>query len=300
MPQLLRRIRRRLDELNEIGIETGDIAPATDKEIAALEKTLNLRLPAVIRELYLWAGNELPAPFAEASLLQVPDHMQRDHRIWARERLEEQDFDAGVIDASTLLLDWDYNDSNFIFTHWDAGANPPIFVHVHGQPPRQFSERVTDYLDLLIEQFAGIEDVAAVESPEELAGLSADLKHLMFTSAYQFPAIPEEVFAFTELLSLNLCGKGLIELPPQISELTALKRLDLANNSLTSLPRALVNLEQLEDLDLSENQLTSVIDTLSELATLHSCNLVGNPIPDDEIESIREALPDLELTFDDA
>ena len=71
--------------------------------------------------------------------------------------------------------------------------------------------------------------------------------------------------------------------------------LNLADNRLNNVD-SLVALTRIEKLDLSGNQIT-VINPLMQLNTLRTLNLSGNPIPADQVEILRAALPNCEITF---
>jgi hypothetical protein len=291
-------IHRRISELAELGVEIGEPSPAAPAQIAALEQKLHIQVPTVIRELYLWGGNDLGF-FAGANMLSVPDHMKLDFRAKARGYLQHDHEDPATLPDQSLITEMDYD--GFHFVRADQGDDPPVYFHYGVGPIRCHCERYSDHLGLLIEQYAGIEEIACVDTLAELkrgAQQSArELQHLLFTGEIKFAAIPDDVFSFKELRSLNLVAKGLLELTPRIADLAFLKRLDLARNSLTSLPIALAELDELEDLDLADNQLTSAIAVLQKLPNLRRCNLTANPIAAEEIEEFQTKLPDLKITF---
>jgi hypothetical protein len=179
----------------------------------------------------------------------------------------------------------------------DLGDDPPVHTHPDDEPTFCSCERLSDYLALMVEQYADIDRIELVRSVEELDNLAVpDHKvfHLLFAGGLDFGAVPDRVFDFKELRSLNLVGKGLLELSPRIGELKFLKRIDLARNSLSSLPMALAELDDLEELDLADNQLTTVIDVIRKLPGLRHCWLAGNPIPVEEINQLRNESPQVE------
>lgn len=75
------------------------------------------------------------------------------------------------------------------------------------------------------------------------------------------------------------------------------RRLDLARNSLSSLPMALTELDELEELDLADNQLITVIGALRKLPALRFCCLAGNPLSPEELNQLRNELPQIEIIF---
>ncbi len=292
----LDRIHRRLSELAEIGIETGEVTPASPESVAALEKALGFQIPAAVREFYLWSGEE-SGVFDATGSLPVSHQLKKDYRKVAREILAEAGEDPAIIDGQALVIDVDY-DGNFSFVRADQGDDPPVYTHLEQPGSRMFCScsRFTDHLALVLEQCANIEEVELVRTLDELKQLAQrrahGVKHLIFSGELQFATVPDDVFALKELRSLSLVGKGLMELSPGIAELSFLKRLDVARNSLTTLPMALTELDELEDLDLSENQLTSVIGIIQKLPALRNCSLLGNPISGEEIDQMQSEFPD--------
>ena len=298
----LHRFFRRLNELADLGcIELNDVAPCSPEEIAALERTRNLRLPPVLRELYLWNGKSFADLFQGMELTDFNDHMKVDYRAQAANILRENGADPAPLD-NAVMVQFDY-DNNFGYVRPDEFDDPPVYGRIEGEGQVTcWCERLSDYLLLMLEQIAGVNDVEFIKSAKHLTRL-AELKpqliaHALFAGGIQFPAIPKEVFALRELRSLNLAGKGIIDLSPQISDLSFLKQLVLARNSLSSLPMALANLVDLEELDLSENQLTSVVDVLSRVPALRLCVLTGNPLSPDEIDQLRNEKPEAEILFE--
>ncbi|MCX6927366.1 MAG: SMI1/KNR4 family protein [Verrucomicrobia bacterium] len=295
----LDRIHRRLNQLTELGcIDIDDVAPCMEADLAALEAKLGLRLPGVVRELYLWGGKDLGNLFGGMDLLNFGQHMKDDYVSGARETLEEDGENPAILDAQALILQMDC-DGQFSFVPTDQGDDPCVYTHNEQEPTFCCCPRLSDYLALMVEQDAGVEEIELVRSVEDLRALAEDsaaqVRHLLFSGEVQFGTIPEEVFAFGELRSLNLVSKGLIELSPCVGDLAFLKQLDLARNSLSSLPMALAQLDELEDLDLADNQLGTVIDLLRKLPSLRHCRLTGNPVSPEEISLLRSELPQVEI-----
>jgi Leucine rich repeat/SMI1 / KNR4 family (SUKH-1) len=307
MPAIyLARIHRRLAELAELGcLETDDVVPCTEEDLLRLESKLGFRLPGVVRELYLWGGKDLGSVFGGMDVVDFEQQMKHDYRPGARETLEEAGEDPAVLDAQTLIIQIDC-DGQFSFVRADQGEDPPVHTHSEQEPTFCSCERLSDYLALMVEQSAGVEEVKLVRAVEDLDDLPRpgqpaaylEARHLLFAGDLQFATVPDRVFEFKELRSLNLVGKGLIELSPRVAELAFLQRLDLARNSLTSLPMALAELDELEDLDLADNQLSTVIGVLRRLPNLRFCALSGNPLPPEELSQLQSELPQRQFSFD--
>jgi len=97
------------------------------------------------------------------------------------------------------------------------------------------------------------------------------------------------------LETLNLRGNPL-ENVYSLQILTSLRHLDLACNQIRD-ASPLASLVNLETLDVSGNQI-SLIKPFFSLTNLRELNLSGNPIPADEIERLRSALPDCHIICD--
>jgi hypothetical protein len=292
---MFHRIHRRLTQLAELGcLAIDDVAPCTEQDLLALETKLGFPLPGVLRQLYLWGGNDLGSVFGGMDLLSLPQHLKHDYRPGARETLQEANEDPALLDPNTFILQMDY-DGQFAFVRADQGDDPPVFNHNEQEPLFCSAARLSDYLALMVEQAAGVEEIELVRSLQRLQRLAELLahrtQHVHLSGELQFATLPEDLFALGELRTLNAVGKGLLDLSPRIADLAFLRRLDLARNSLTSLPMALARLEDLEELDLADNQLNTVIDVLRRMPALRYCWLAGNPIPPEEITRLRAALP---------
>lgn len=301
----LDRVHRRLGELAELGcVEIDDMVPCTEDDLVALERQLGGRLPGAIRELYLWGGRDLGSLFNGMDVVDCSMQIKHDYRPGCRETLEEAGEDPAILDAHTLVIQMDY-DGQFSFVRNNEGDDPPVYTHNEQEPTFCSCHRLSDYLGLLVEQYAGVEEIELVRSIEDLddlpvpgqAGADREVRHLLFSGEVHFAAVPDRVFDFTELRSLDLVGKGVTALSSRIGELQFLTRLNLARNKLSSLPMALAELSDLTDLDLADNPLESVIDVLPKLSALHFCHLSGNPLSPEEISQLQRELPQVEITF---
>jgi hypothetical protein len=299
---MFKRIHRRLVQLAELGcLQLDDVEPCTEEDLVALETKLGFRLPGVLRELYQWGGNDLGSVFGSGmDVLSLKEHMAHDYRPGAREELQAANEDPSALDDQTFILQMDY-DGQFAFVRADQGDDPPVYNHNEQEPLFCSAARLSDYLALMVEQAAGLEEIELVRSLEGLRRLAELLaqrvRHVHFSGEVQFAAFPEDVFALGELRSLNAVSKGLLELSPRLAQLAFLRKLDLAGNSLYFLPMTLAQLDDLEELDLTDNQLVTVIGVLGKMPALRYCWLAGNPISPEEINELRQRLPDATIDF---
>jgi hypothetical protein len=89
--------------------------------------------------------------------------------------------------------------------------------------------------------------------------------------------VPDEIFAFRNLRTLDLTGNRLRTLPERLGGLTELRELRLRGNGLHALPESVGNLTKLRHLDLEANCLVGLPDSLARCAALNTVNLVNNP-----------------------
>ena len=80
-----------------------------------------------------------------------------------------------------------------------------------------------------------------------------------------------------------------------LAGLTKLGRLFLYGNQITD-ATPLASLTELHQLDLTNNQITDVTP-LANLIKLTELDLAGNPIPEEQIEMLKKALPDCKIEF---
>eukprot|EP01065_Artemidia_motanka_P008459 TRINITY_DN14266_c0_g1_i1.p1 TRINITY_DN14266_c0_g1~~TRINITY_DN14266_c0_g1_i1.p1 ORF type:complete len:830 (+),score=180.77 TRINITY_DN14266_c0_g1_i1:67-2490(+) len=95
----------------------------------------------------------------------------------------------------------------------------------------------------------------------------------------ELPEVPPALFIkCCHLVSLDLEGNRLTELPDAISELPMLERLSVKSNKLKSLPETLGMLENLTHLYLDQNQLTELPDSCRQLTHLTAVGLDWNDL----------------------
>lgn len=296
----LDRFFRRFAELSEIGcFEISELQPCSPEEISAFEKKRNLRLPGVLRELYSWGGKSVGDLFGTEGVLDFEEQMRVDFLAEAREILEADGEDSEPLEENVVMVEMTYDSFSFLRTN--ELENPAVYGRGEAGPVARTYDRFSDYLEVLLEAAAGINMYEYVDNHDDLLRLverPSNAQHLIFGGEIRFQTVPNEIFELRHLRSLNLVGRGLIDLPPRIKDLSSLRRLDLARNSLPSLPMALAHLEQLEELDLSENHLDSIIDVLRRMPNLKWCDLKENPLPAAEIEQLRSAKPEIEIIHD--
>ena len=100
------------------------------------------------------------------------------------------------------------------------------------------------------------------------------------------------------LEDLKLADNRLKCLPKNIGNLKNLENLDLYYNRLKSLPTKFCELDNLEQLNLYANKLKSVPKALKSLKKIEFISLDGNDIIKEQIEILKNELPNCEVTFE--
>jgi Leucine-rich repeat (LRR) protein len=104
------------------------------------------------------------------------------------------------------------------------------------------------------------------------------------------------IFENKELETLNISNNNLSgALPSQIGNLENLKVLNASNNNFTGIPAEIGYLIQLEEIDFSNNNLTGLPLELGDLTNLKKFNISGNRFSEDDLNIIRESLPNTEF-----
>lgn len=125
--------------------------------------------------------------------------------------------------------------------------------------------------------------------PEISAEKTLDLSNKNLTK------VDMSIFDNVNLEELNLSYNNLADaLPSQIGNLKKLRILKAGSNQLTGVPAEVGQLSNLEVLDLSNNQLTGLPYELANLKKLRTLNLSGNPYSEQDLEVIRNSLPNVE------
>lgn len=133
--------------------------------------------------------------------------------------------------------------------------------------------------------------------------------------------LPDDIAVLSELIRLDLGQTGLTNLPPAIGKLTHLTHLWLNDNPLPGLPAEVGTLSNLIYLNADRTQLNQLPEEVGKLANLRWLRLnnnhlsampadmsglaknlkvlylIGNPIPEQERNRIRDSLPGCEVIF---
>lgn len=108
-----------------------------------------------------------------------------------------------------------------------------------------------------------------------------------------------DVFNRTELEEVDFSNNQLTgALPAQIGNLKNLRVLRAGNNLMTGVPAEVGQLSKLEELDLSNNKLTGLPNELSNLKNLKILNLSGNDYSAQDLQYIRDRLPQVNYILD--
>lgn len=114
----------------------------------------------------------------------------------------------------------------------------------------------------------------------------------------QINRFPPEIRVMDQLTRLTMDHNLLTSIPIELYALGKLSVLELADNGLSEIPAGISGLGSLKKLDLSGNQLTGLpreITTMS--AHLNELSIQGNPIPEEEIRWLIEAMPATQIRY---
>ena len=103
------------------------------------------------------------------------------------------------------------------------------------------------------------------------------------------------IYLFNRLETLKIRGASLKNIYP-LQNMSTLRHLDLACNKIEDIT-PVASLYDLETLDLSSNYFSMVTPFFS-LTNLTELNLSGNPIPPDQLDRLRNALPNCKIIYD--
>ncbi len=132
--------------------------------------------------------------------------------------------------------------------------------------------------------------------PPEVFQNAYKLQELGIADA-QIEAIPPTIGQLVNLRMLDIHSSGVKVIPAEIGQLTNLKELLLYDNQITSIPSEIGSLEALEVLDLRGNQLITLPPTITNLVNLKRLHLGGNPLDINEVEQLKQALPNTSVNF---
>lgn len=110
-------------------------------------------------------------------------------------------------------------------------------------------------------------------------------------------SLPAEVRRLPALQTINASYNNFTGIPAEIGQLKNLVSLDYSYNNLDTMPDELQNLVQLEYLSLAYNNYQEVPFELNSLKNLKVLDLRANPIPADQIDKLRQALPLTDIKF---
>lgn len=144
-------------------------------------------------------------------------------------------------------------------------------------------------LESLILRETGIETI-----PSNVCQLD-QLKTLVIEDAIS--EIPAKITGLKQLGYLNVSGSTLEKLPEEIRQLENIKTISLSKNKFTAFPQVLLGQKNIRRIYLNDNQITSLPEALKRQKHLRELHLKGNPIPLEEIEALKKALPWTYISF---
>lgn len=98
-------------------------------------------------------------------------------------------------------------------------------------------------------------------------------------------------------LLVSKAGVGFKQLPENIGLLRYVTDMDLSWNNLTSLPDSFAKLKQMKNLYLRGNFFESIPKELYQLQNLELLDLRDNQIPEEEVESLKQKMPNIKIRW---
>ena len=90
---------------------------------------------------------------------------------------------------------------------------------------------------------------------------------------------------------------GYKHMPDAIGVLINVKTFDFALNEISELPESIGDLSNLTYLELQGNYLTKLPQSINKLINLKKIDLRWNPLPQSEIDNVREIFPNIKISF---
>jgi Leucine-rich repeat (LRR) protein len=129
-----------------------------------------------------------------------------------------------------------------------------------------------------------------------------------------------EIYNQTNTASLILSNNNLETLPSQMGAMTKLQvlkldhnriegaligeirkmplvKLDASYNQMTGVPAEIGQLNQLETLNYSYNKITAFPNEIAKLTQLKTLDITGNPLSAQQVQQLRDKLPNTEIIF---
>ena len=143
---------------------------------------------------------------------------------------------------------------------------------------------------LIASQVVGAQPGRVYKSLKEVSD-PLEVYHLQLRGK-RLKAVPDEVFAMSNLRVLDLRGNRIATLPDSIAQLEHLERLDMSRNPLMGLPAAMAGMTGLKELVLWSTYVTDLppefaqMDGVLELLDLRDC-----PMTKADQEALERLLP---------
>ncbi len=145
-------------------------------------------------------------------------------------------------------------------------------------------------------RYLNLDRNAIAEVPAD--GLPPSLRWLRLNNN-RLSALPDTIGGLADLQRLYVRGNRLADLPDSLSALSALEDIAASDNAFTNFPPVLLRIPRLRNLDLRNCRgIASLPEGIGEMKALRTLTLTGCPIPKEERDRIRAALPkDCVLNF---
>ena len=143
--------------------------------------------------------------------------------------------------------------------------------------------------------YLNLDNNSIKELPESMSKLTG-LKWLRL-NGNQLKEVPASLAALKNLRRIYLKKNGLTAVPEVVKEWTSLEDISLDGNPVAAIPDWLVAMPKLRAVSLNNTHVKKLPDDLSAWKNLDMLSLGSCPIPKDEMQRIRKALPDVAIVF---
>lgn len=134
--------------------------------------------------------------------------------------------------------------------------------------------------------------------PAEILELK-QLEQLVLEENY-ISQLPEDITRLRNLKTLYFWENNIASLPEGFSLLKKLTGVSLAANNFSAFPPQLTKMPNLKFVDVSDNDISSIPPEISNMKSLETLVIRGNPIPREDVTSLRLRLKTVKVVFDDS
>jgi len=173
-----------------------------------------------------------------------------------------------------------------------AGASGLKQLYLADNQLTSFSSKIGDLKKL---EYLNLDRNQLTEIPAEI-GKCAELRWLRVRDN-KIKALPDSVSGLKKLQRIYLKNNQFEAVPPSLRDLPLLEDIDLSGNPVKEFPAWLALSSKIRQLNFDHCQIDKLPADLSKLTGLQGLSLAQCPLPKEEQQRIRKALPDAHVAF---